>query len=201
MLVTLNNLMDANIAWVFYSVNHKDTRFLDQLQIFWQSHLTELLGLSIGQGLLDLQHLIYPWLFTGFGMLVLFTNVSLAEFQVKYLPLFCHFSVIGGIKLFWMGRFCKNIQLMLVFLKAPSLVFHFSYSILKTFLVALSVILLSLLMILLSIRSSVMRHLICGNNLGWLLNNHNSRCQGFPSHLNWIGDVALSLLLKLPQKL
>ena len=38
-----------------------------------------------------------------------------------------------------------------------------------TFIVVLSVILLSMLMIVLSILS-VIRHLICGNNLNWLLN-------------------------------
>ena len=63
----------------------------------------------------------------------------------------------------------KNIQLTLGFLKAPFLVLHFSYDTLMTFLMMLSVILLSMLMILLSILS-VIRHLICGNNLNWLLN-------------------------------
>ena len=63
----------------------------------------------------------------------------------------------------------KNIQLMLEFLKAPFLVLHFSCCILITFLVMLSVILLSVLIILLSILT-VIRHLICGNNLNWLLN-------------------------------
>ena len=43
----------------------------------------------------------------------------------------------------------KNIQLMLEFLKAPSLVLHFSYYRLMIFLMMLCVILLSLLMILL----------------------------------------------------
>ena len=55
----------------------------------------------------------------------------------------------------------KNIQLMLVL--------HFSCCILMTFLMMSSVILLSMLMILFSILS-VIRHLICGNNLNWLLN-------------------------------
>ena len=68
-----------------------------------------------------------------------------------------------------MGSLHKNIQLMLEFLKAPFLVLHFSYYTLMTFLVILPVILLSMLMILFSILS-VIRHLICGNNLTWLLN-------------------------------
>ena len=45
----------------------------------------------------------------------------------------------------------------------------FSCCILMTFLMILSVILLFMLMILLSIQS-VIRNLICGNNLNWLLN-------------------------------
>ena len=63
----------------------------------------------------------------------------------------------------------KNIQLMLEFLEAPFLVLHFSCYKLMTFLIMLSVIMLFMLMILLSILSAI-RHLICGNNLKWLLN-------------------------------
>ena len=84
------------------------------------------------------------------------TNVSLMESEIKYLALFFLFSVIGSFEWFWMKSYHKNIQLMLVFLKA-------------TFLMMLSVILLSMLMILLCILS-VIRHLICGNNLNELLN-------------------------------
>ena len=57
----------------------------------------------------------------------------------------------------------KNIQLMLVFLKGFFLVLHFSYYTLMTFLMMLSVILLSMLIILLA-TLNVIRHLICGNN-------------------------------------
>ena len=85
------------------------------------------------------------------------------EFQVRYLALFLLFSVIGGFGSFWMGNLHKNIQLMLVFLKGLFLVLHFSYYTLMTFLVMLSVILLSMLMILLSTLNAI-RHLICGNN-------------------------------------
>ena len=103
------------------------------------------------------------------GMLVFFTNLSLMEFEVRCLAIFLLFLVIDGIKWFWMGSPDKKIQLMLEFLKAPALVLHFSYNTLMTFLMMLSVILLSMLLILLSILS-VIRHLICGNNLNWLLN-------------------------------
>ena len=114
--------------------------------------------------------MIYPRLLTGFGMLVFFTNVSLMEFQLRYFALFLLFSVIDGFELFWMAGLHKDIQLMLQFLKALSMVLQFSYYIytLMIFLM-LYVILLSLLMRLLSI-SSAIRHLICGNNLNWLLN-------------------------------
>ena len=61
----------------------------------------------------------------------------------------------------------QNIQLMREFLKAPFLALHFSYYILMTFVMMLSVI--SVLMILLSTQS-VIRDLICGNNQNWLLN-------------------------------
>ena len=53
--------------------------------------------------------------------------------------------------------------------KAPFLILHFSYYTLMIFLMMLSVILLSRQMILLSILN-VIRHLICANNLNWLLN-------------------------------
>ena len=60
-------------------------------------------------------------------MLVFFTNLSLTEFQVRYLALFLLFLVIDGFGQFWMESLYKNIQLVLEFLKAPFLVLHFSY--------------------------------------------------------------------------
>ena len=102
-------------------------------------------------------------------MLVFFTNLSLMEFQVRYLALFLLLSLIDDFKWFWMESLHNNIQLMREFLKAPFLVLHFSYYTLMIFLMMLSLILLSMLMILLSILSVIMR-LICGNNLNWILN-------------------------------
>ena len=96
-------------------------------------------------------------------MLVLFPKLSLIEFQVGFLALFLLFSVIDGFKSFWMGNLHKNIQLMLEFLKAPFLVLHFSYYILMTFLIMLSVMLQSKLMIVLFTLSGI-SHLIFGNN-------------------------------------
>ena len=91
------------------------------------------------------------------------------EFQVRYLALFPLFSVIDGFEWFWMASLLKNIQLILEFLKGSFLVLQLSYYTLMTFLTMFSVVLLSMLMILLSILSLI-RHLICGNNLNWLLN-------------------------------
>ena len=97
-------------------------------------------------------------------MLVFFTNLSLTEFQVRYLALLLVFLVIGSFKWFWMGNLHEIIQLMLEFLKGPFLVLHFSYYTLITFLMMLSVIFVSMLMILLS-TLNVIRHLVCGNKL------------------------------------
>ena len=62
-----------------------------------------------------------------------------------------------------MGNLHKNIQLILEFFKALFLVLNFSYYTLIKFLIMLSVILLSVLMMQLSILS-LKRHLICDNN-------------------------------------
>ena len=148
----------------FFLISSMVLGLLNQLQIFSQLYLIELLGLLTGLGLLELWHLIYPRLLTGSDMLVFFTNLSLMEFYARYLALFLLFSVIDGFECCWMESLYKNIQLMLQFLKAPTfLLLHFSYYTLMTFLNTVSVMLLSILMILLSILS-VIRHLICGNN-------------------------------------
>ena len=166
---------------------------LDQLLIFSQLHLIELLGLLTGLGLLELWHLIYPRLLTGIGMLVFSTSLSLMEFQVRYLALFLLFSVTDDFEWFWMESLHKNIQLMREFLKAPFLVLHFSYHTLMIFLMMLSVILLSMLMILLSILSLI-RHLICSSNLNWILSLN------LIYEILWTGvrsDLLISMLGKL----
>ena len=91
------------------------------------------------------------------------------EYQVRYSALFLLFSVIDDFKWFWMEILHKNIQLMQGFLKASFLALYFSYYTSITFLMMLSVILPSMLIILLSI-VSVIGHMISGNNLNWLLN-------------------------------
>ena len=130
---------------------------------------------------------------TEFDMLVFLTNLSLLEFQVRYLALFLLFSVIGGFGSFWMGNHHKNIQLMLVFLKGLFLVQHFSYFTLMTFLMILSVILLSMLMIILSTLNAF-RHLICGNNKNWPLNLN------LTDETLWTG-VGSGLLISMLEKL
>ena len=87
-------------------------------------------------------------------MLVYSTNLSLLELQVSHFAFF-PFSVIDGFEWFWLESLHKNIQLMLGFLQAPFLVLHlvlpsWFYYRLMTFLMMLSVISLSMLMILLS---------------------------------------------------
>ena len=71
-------------------------------------------------------------------------------------------------------------------LKAPFLMLHFSYCTLLTFLMMLSVILVSMLTMLLSV-VSVIEHLICGNNLKWLL-NLNLICGTLGSGKKWLVD-------------
>ena len=95
---------------------------LNQLQIFSQLHLIELLGLLTGLGLLQLWHLIYPRLLTGFGMLVFFPNLSLMEFQVRHLALLLLFSIIDSFELLWVESLHKNFQLMLEFLETLFLI-------------------------------------------------------------------------------
>ena len=102
LLITLRNV-------AFFLISSLDLGLLDQLQIFSQLYLIELLGLLTGLGLLELWHLIYPRLLTGFSMLVFFTNLGLIEFQVRYLALFLLFSVIDGFEWFWMESLHKNI--------------------------------------------------------------------------------------------
>ena len=102
--------------------------------------------------------------FAGFGMVVYFINLGLGEFQVRYLVLFLLFSVVDSCKWFWMESLHRSIQLVLEFLKGPLLVLHFSSCILMTFLMVLSVVLVSMLMILLFILG-VIRHLICDSSL------------------------------------
>ena len=68
----------------FFQISSMVLDLLDQLQIFSQLYLIELL-------------------LTKFGMLVFFTNLGLMKFSVKYLA-FLFFSVIDSLEWFWMER-------------------------------------------------------------------------------------------------
>ena len=97
----VNNMIVDHLENVaFFLISNMVLGLLDQLQIFQQLCLMELLSLLTSLGLLELQHLIYPRLLTEFGMLIFFTNLGLMEFQVRYLSLFLPFSVIGSFRWF-----------------------------------------------------------------------------------------------------
>ena len=68
----------------FFFISSMVLSLLNQLLIFSQLCVIELVGLLTGLGLRELWHLIYPRLLTGFGMLVFVTNLSLMEFQVIF---------------------------------------------------------------------------------------------------------------------
>ena len=142
--------------------------------------------------------------------MVIFTNLSLMEFQVRYLVLFLLFSVIDSFHWFWMESFHKNIQLMLEFFKVSFLVLHFSsytfndlpgdvavYADDTTFYFV--------------IRWSGIRHLICGNNLNWLWNmsliyetlwtgTRSSLLFSMLGKLNWFCLGGIIVLVLLMQK-
>ena len=102
LLITLRNV-------AFFLISSLDLGLLDQLQIFSQLHLIELLGLLTGLGLLELWCLIYQRILKGFRMSAFFTNLSLMEFEVRFLVLFLLFLVIDGFEWFWMESLHKNI--------------------------------------------------------------------------------------------
>ena len=69
-----NRIVDHLEKYGFFLISSVVLGFLDQLQIFSQSYLIELLGVLTNLGLLELWHLIYLRLLAAFGMLVYFTN-------------------------------------------------------------------------------------------------------------------------------
>ena len=102
LLITLRNV-------AFFLISSLDLGLLDQLQIFSQLYLIELLGFLTGLGLLELWCLIYQRILKGFRMSAFFTNLSLMEFEVRFLVLFLLFLVIDGFEWFWMESLHKNI--------------------------------------------------------------------------------------------
>ena len=139
---------------------------LNQLEIFWHLYLTDLLGFLIVLELLELRHLIQPRRLVEFNMLFYFiisqTHV-LWKFRLSIQPYLIFFSVIDGLESFFTTGLCNNICLLLKFFKALPMVLHLLYYTLMNFLMVLSVILTSILMILLP-TVSVIRCLFCDNN-------------------------------------
>ena len=135
---------------------------LHQLQIFWL--LSDTIATAFNRsGAARAVALDISKAFDKVWCASLIQKLKLCGISGQIFGLFFHFSVIDAFRWFWKGILHKNTQLMLEFLKALFLVLHFCYYILMTFLMMLSVILWSMLMILLS-TLSVIRHLICGNN-------------------------------------
>ena len=90
----------------FFLISIMVLGLLNQLQIFSQLFLIELLGLLTGLGAVALD---VSKVLTEFDMLVFFTNVCIKELQVGYFALFCLFSVIEGFEWFWIESLHKNI--------------------------------------------------------------------------------------------
>ena len=92
---------------------------------------------------------------------------------LNQVQIFCHISHFLGNRWYsssgWDAS-CKNTKLMLELLKGQFLGLIFSYNVLMTLLMMLSVTLLSMLMMLLSTLSAI-RYQICANNKRWLLNS------------------------------
>ena len=102
---------------------------------------------------------------------------------------------VDGFEWFWMGVLHNDIQLMLEFLNAPFLVLHFSY------INDLPDDVICDIAIYAMFRLSSLTTLVL---LMWkwmglfFRKNYRLRCWGWPSLLNWIGALTLSVLLKLP---
>ena len=84
-LSVLTNKIARAFNSSFFLTSSMVLGLLNQLQIFTQLYLIELLGLLTSVGLLELWHLTYRRPLTGFHMLVYFVNLSLKEFQARYL--------------------------------------------------------------------------------------------------------------------
>ena len=118
LLWLVKSLKNLLIAWrngASFLISSMVKGLSNQLQIFRQLYLTELVGSLIGLGLLEPWHIIYLRLFTGCDMMVFFTNSNIMELQFGYLTLFLLFSVIDGIMWSYMGSLHKINQLIHVF--------------------------------------------------------------------------------------
>ena len=161
MLIILKN--------VAFFISSMVSGLLNQMKIFWQLYMIKLLGFFNRSGATQAVALDIFKAVNRLSRLVFFTNVSLFEFQVRYLLgfLFGFASVVDSFEWFWMGSLYKNIQSLVKFIRAPLLVLDFSYYTLMTFLMMLSEILLSMLMMLLSIVSVTRHRIVATTRLGF----------------------------------
>ena len=145
LLFVVSKVFGLLVTWrnvVFFKISSMGLGLLDQPQIFWQ--LYGVSGASMSGATRD----VVLDIFKAFDTVWHATNLSLMEFQVRYLTLFLFFSVINCFQRFWMGSLPEITQLMLEFFRGSFLVLHFAYYTLRTLLKMLSIILLSMLMIL-----------------------------------------------------
>ena len=112
---SLKNLLIALRNGASFLISSMVRGLSNQLQIFRQLYLIELVGSLIGLGLLEPWHIIYLRLFTGCDMMVFFTNSNIMELQFGSLTLILLFSVIDGIMWSYMGSLHKINQLIHVF--------------------------------------------------------------------------------------
>ena len=94
--------------------------------------------------------MIYPRLLTEFGMLVFFKNLSIIKFPARFCDLLSSILSNRQLRVVLDGKSSQEYPVKAGVSIGPFLVLHFSYNILMTFLIMLSVI--------------SIRHLICGNN-------------------------------------
>ena len=131
---------------------------LHQLQIFSQPYLIELLELLTDQGATRAMVLDISKAFDRVWHAGLLHKLKSYGISGQIFGLISSFLSNRQLPLVLDGKSSQEYPVNAEFLKAPFLVLHFSYSTLMTFLMILSVILLSMLMILLC-TLNVIRHL------------------------------------------
>ena len=82
-----NRLIDNQEKCGLFLISIMVLGLLDQLQIFWQLYLIELLGVLTGLGLLELQFLMYPRLLTRFTGFTIHFMTFLMMLSVILLPM------------------------------------------------------------------------------------------------------------------
>ena len=135
----------------------------DQLQIFWQWYLIELLGLLTGLGLLELS----TWYIQGFWQgLTCWSSSQTWTFYEILGQVFGLISSLLNNRQVWVVlvvKFLEDYPVNAGVLQDSVLSLYFFYYSLIMLLMILPMILLFMLMILPS-TLNVIRHLICGNN-------------------------------------